>query len=410
MQRSSKQYFFYFITLLFGVTFYCYEFSLRISPSVVMDQLMMHFHVGAFGLTQVLAVYYLAYGVGQIPAGLLLDRYPVRLILGGSALLCAAAMILFVYSPTAWLATMSRFLIGLFSSVAFVGALKLGEVYLPKQYFTRLVGVVVALGTISAAYGNVLLAYLVDAYTWQELFLMIAGVGAIISLLFICAYVFFPKKMLHHENSIYTLQDFLNLLKSKFLWINAFIGGLFYLPTAVFSDIWGNSFLHTTYHLAFVSTTGMISLMFVGWMIGSLLTGYLADRLRYPRWVMAGGAALTLLVLTGLFQAWPIVATHLSLTLFLLGFFGSAQLGVWRLFQKEMTDKLVATGIALTNMIITFTITLGQFMMGYLLGFHQHSDQLSDYTAQDYHRAFICLALPLVLVLLAQGIYALRKE
>jgi len=371
---------------------------------------MTHFNVDAFGLTQILAVYYLAYGLGQIPAGLLLDRYPVRLILGGSALLCAVGVVLFVYSPTAWLAEMSRFFIGLFSSVAFVGALKLGEIYLPRQYFTRLVGVVVALGTISAAYGNVVLAYLIEAHTWQYLFLLIAGIGAVISVLFISAYVLFPRKTVHRENSVYTLKDVLKLLKSKFLWINAIIGGLFYLPTAVFSDIWGNAFLQATYHLKFVNTSSMISLMFVGWMVGSPLIGYLADRLRHPRFVMAGGAALTLLVLTGLFQAWPIVASHLPLTLFLLGFFGSAQLGVWRLFQNEMTYKLVATGIALTNMIITLTITLGQFMMGYLLNLHQQSDQLSAYTAQDYHRAFICLALPLVLVLVAQGIYALRKE
>lgn len=221
-------------------------------------------------------------------------------------------------------------------------------------------GVTVALGTISASYGNVLLAYLVQTNTWVGLFHYIACIGFMLSLLFLVAYYYFPKKSPRLENSHYTLRDLKALFQSRFLWFNALIGGLFYLPSAVLSDIWGNAFLHATYHLSFVETSGILSFMFIGWMVGSPIMGTLADLCKNAWIIMELGAVCTLGILIALFGGRGVIGSHLHFVLFAFGFFGSSQLVVWKIFHQHSTLKLAATGIAMTNMIITLTVTVGQ--------------------------------------------------
>lgn len=294
MKSFSKQNALYLLVLSLGILFYCYEFFLRISPSVVMGDLMQHLSIDALGFAKLVSLYYLAYAIGQIPAGLLLDRYPLKIMLAGSALLCSLATLFFAATESSLMGEVSRFCIGFASSFAFVGALKMGELYLPPQYFTRVVGITVALGTISAAYGNLLLACLLQGQNWMTLFHYIAAVGLVINVLFIAAYFYLPKQNLLPETSAYSLKDFKSLVQSRFLWINAVLGGLFYLPSAVLSDIWGNAFLHTTYHLNFIDTTGILSFMFIGWMVGSPLMGTLADLVKNTWLIMAIGGRYVL--------------------------------------------------------------------------------------------------------------------
>lgn len=129
----QKTFYYYLAILSFGILFYCYEFFLRISPSVVMGQLMQHFNINALGFAKLVSIYYLAYAIGQIPAGLLLDRYPVKLILALSAFFCSLATLFFAATHSPFFGELARFCIGFVSSFAFVGALKIGEVYLPPQ-------------------------------------------------------------------------------------------------------------------------------------------------------------------------------------------------------------------------------------------------------------------------------------
>lgn len=369
---------------------------------MVMGQFMQYYGLNALGFAKLISLYYLAYAIGQIPAGLLLDRYPLKLILAGSAFFCSIATLVFTMTHSALLAEIARFCIGLVSSFAFVGALKIGEVYWPSRYFTRIVGITVALGTIMASYGNVLLAYLARTESWVHLFHWIGLIGLCISLLFVLAYFCFPRKAPRPENAAYTVKDIQKLLKSKFLWINALMGGLFYLPSAVLSDVWGNAFLHATYQLNFVETSSILSFMFIGWMVGSPIIGTLADLFKNPWMIMASGALLTLAILVALFEGGAFIGSHLHLVLFAFGFFGSSQLVVWKVFREHSNLTLAATGIALTNMIITLTVMLGQYMMGLILNAYGQSDSLNAYGAADYHHALFWLALPLIAVTIGQ--------
>lgn len=383
--------------LALGIIFYCYEFFLRISPSVDVGPLMQYFQLDAFGISKLLAVFYIAYTLGQIPAGLILDRYPLRLVLAIASLMCAFGVYLFIATPNIYLAWIGRFMVGFASSFAFVAVLKIGRVYLPSKYFTRIVGVTVAIGTILAAYGDVLSSFFINK-NFKIIFVVSFIIGLALCTLFACFYYFFSEHpnernaRIHH----FSWQDILALIKNYPLWLNGIVGGLFYLPTTVLADVWGDYFLRSEYHFSLTQSSYSITWLFVGWMIGSPIMGYLADRFKSTRTLISINALLSTGILVHMLFLPEGSVKILSILMFLLGLTSSAQLVVWRIFHQLAPLNLAATGIALTNMIIMFTCATGQMLIGFLLIGKQNSDNINLYTNIDYHHSLMILPFALI--------------
>ena len=99
-----------------GSLFYLYEFFIRVSPSVMTQDLMAHFGVAAGQLGLMSAAFFYAYMPMQVVAGLLGDRFGPRKLLTAAAALCGIMTCLFVLSSHLWLAGLARFFIGMTAS------------------------------------------------------------------------------------------------------------------------------------------------------------------------------------------------------------------------------------------------------------------------------------------------------
>src|SRR5665213_3174456 len=64
-----------------GMLFYCYNYFLRVSPSVMQDDLMQNLHITAYQFGNLAAFYYYAYTPMQIPVGMIYDRFGARIVL-----------------------------------------------------------------------------------------------------------------------------------------------------------------------------------------------------------------------------------------------------------------------------------------------------------------------------------------
>ena len=69
-----------------GATFFFYAWVLRVAPSVMVEELMRDFAVGAGVLGHLSAAYFYGYAGMQIPVGLLLDRFGPRRLMTVAAL------------------------------------------------------------------------------------------------------------------------------------------------------------------------------------------------------------------------------------------------------------------------------------------------------------------------------------
>ena len=75
-----------------GALFYIYEYLLRVAPSVMTDDLMASFHIGAAALGNMVACYYYIYVPMQLVVGVLMDRFGPRRLFTVAGLACAMGL------------------------------------------------------------------------------------------------------------------------------------------------------------------------------------------------------------------------------------------------------------------------------------------------------------------------------
>src|SRR5215207_1914644 len=108
---------------LTAALFFGYAWVLRVAPSVMVEELMRDFAVGAAVLGNLSAAYFYGYAGMQIPVGLLLDRFGPRRLIAISSLVCAGGCVLFATGGSLATVVAGRFLIGASAAFSLVGAM-----------------------------------------------------------------------------------------------------------------------------------------------------------------------------------------------------------------------------------------------------------------------------------------------
>src|SRR5665213_3391541 len=83
-----------------GMLFYCYNYFLRVSPSVMQGELTHAFHITATQFGTLAGFYYWAYTPMQIPAGMIYDKFGVRVVLCMACLVASLGLSVFVASDS----------------------------------------------------------------------------------------------------------------------------------------------------------------------------------------------------------------------------------------------------------------------------------------------------------------------
>lgn len=353
-----------------GAIFYSYEFLLRILPSVMTTELMQAHHITTAGLGYLAAIYYVVYTAMQLPVGLLIDWYgPKRLLVLASAI-CAIGSFLFASNHSLILAGCGRFLIGLGSAFGFVGVLRLASLWLPPSRFALAAGLVTTLGMMGGVLGDVGLSHLVIKAGWHSAVMLSGWMGLGLMLVF-----FFIPEARHaatipgkHKQQWQQLyQQLLLIFRMPVIWLNGVAGSLLYVPLSAFGELWGVSYLQTVQHVSRFDAALAISWLMWGWAIGAPLVGWLADK--------TGSRYRVILVCSSLslFFILYVLATQFSgnmslfLAMLVFGVLCSSQILMMVIVRDICPPNLLATGMAVTNMIIMAGGMLFQPLIGILM-------------------------------------------
>lgn len=354
-----------------GAVFYCYEYFLRISPSVITSELMSMYHLTGAQLGNLSAFYYYAYVPMQIMVGLFLDRYGPRRLLTVACVLSAVGVYLFAANYGLWIALLGRFLLGFGSAFAFVGALKLATIWLPPNRFALISGIILCLGMIGAWGGDNILRMMVDALGWQNAIYLAAGVGLLLAVvLFVVVRDEGPVHLRHAEH-VSQFRDVIILMKQALknpqIWLNGIVGLLLYIELSAFSEFWGIAYLEQAHQLSKADAGFVNSVSFIGWAVGGPIWGWLSDYIRrrcLP--LMVGGVGALVLFCVLLYV--PGLSVHaIEALLFFLGIFSSAQILVFAIGHEASQMKIAGTAIAITNMMVMFSGLIFQPLIGKLL-------------------------------------------
>jgi MFS family permease len=382
--------------------FYAYEFFSRVSPSVMVPQLMHVFNVQAASLSIISSSYYWIYVIMQIPAGLLVDRYDAGKIMAIAIALVALGSLLFASVDTVIMGCVARGLIGCGSAFAFVCSLKLITQWFPANRFAMLAGATQFLGYMGASLGGAPLANAVTYYGWRNSVLAAAIFGIIL------AFITWLVVRERNSKSVRTIQAFkitkkltiwrilFKVARKPQTWFNGLYACFMMGPTSVFAALWGVPYLMNVDHLTKDIAAGAVSMVFFGVAFGSPFFGWFSDKLglRRPPLIMAAFGALV--VTSAILYLNHLPIAMLYMLCFLFGFFQSAHVLNFAVAHEINRPAITGAAISFTNMLTVIGGAIFQPLVGFflVLGWDGLKNQgIAQYSISNYQHSLLILPI-----------------
>jgi len=397
--------------LIWGLAaiFYFYDNLLQIAPSAMKPELSKVFIHVAQDFGSLSAYWLYAYGIMQIPAGLLMDKLGPRRLITVACLFCAVGSLVFGVADTLWLAKLGRVLSGIGASFAVVSCLKIATNWFAPNRFAFMTGLMVTVGFLGAVFGLGMLNQAVELWGWRCTMDYGAAFGIVLMILL---------WMFVRDNGPYTndtnqnmapstsslLLGLKSIMGSKQIWIASLYAGLMFVPTLAFGGLWGIPFLVEAHHIERSTAGWLISLIYVGWVLGGPFYGWFSDYIQRRNLPMYIATAVTLGICLSLLYLENLSAPVMAVLLFGLGFFSSGFIIAFAVVQESTPAKNSSTAMGFMNAINTFGGALAQPLIGFILDNNAREVKVVNgeqiFSLLDYKYALTTLPISLVISLI----------
>ena len=374
-----------------GALFFFYAWIMRVAPSVMIDELMRDFAVGAAAIGNLSAFYFYGYAGMQIPVGLLMDRFGPRRLMTVAAAGCAVGCVMFALAPELWALSLGRFLIGATAAFSLVGAMTVAGQWFPARSFALLSGLAMMLGMAGGVFGQAPLRLLVERLDWQRASLVLAGGGVLLAL---AAVATVRDKLRATDGLRQVMAGMLQVGRNRQTWLIAIAGLGTAGPLLGFAALWGVPFLALTQGLDRPAAAGVTSMVFIGWGVGAPVVGWLSDRIHRRKLPFVAGLMLTALAMAGLAWAPGLPLWAVSALCFLCGFGGSGQILGFAAVRELNPPAAAGAAIGVVNAVVTGAGALFQPLLGWLLDLAwtgEMADGVRVYSIAAYGTAFSVL-------------------
>jgi MFS family permease len=386
--------------------FYFYQFTIRVSPSVLADHIMADLGLHATAMGVLASWYYWGYTLVQIPVGLLIDRVGVRLPLCIAALLCVGGCFLFSFTDNLAVMSSGRLMMGVGSALGFLSCVKTASLWFSPQRMGLLVGLTLTIGTMGGTFGGLPLSELVEHVGWRT---TVQGLGALG--LVLAVYALFVMRensqspyqsadTFDSKNWLQPIGDALKgILTNKQSYIFGLYGCMMYVHLSGFADMWGQHYVSQTYDEDKSVSAGVVSMIYFGVAAGAPLSALLADYLKSFRKVLFLGAFGALVLFTLHLYMVHLSFDSLYLVYFCIGFFSGAQFLAFAAVVTGNSHAKTGTAAGIQNMMCMSSGIIFQPLIGKLLDWNWDGklvDNSPVYAASDYDLALIVMPLSLV--------------
>jgi sugar phosphate permease len=371
-------------------SFYCFQFFVRVSPTVMSHELMNSFGVTAAALGVLTSSYYLMYAPLQLPLGIVLDRLGARRLATLSVAICALGCIIFSTAPNLMAAQIGRMLMGAGSASAFLSCIKVASTWLPPQKFGIAAGLTMMIGTLGASSASRPLALMIQGMGWRQTILLFACIGFLIAFL-----IFFlikdrnPSQQADRQHSQSSLRsDLKEIIVNPQCWLVAIFTFLMYSPMGVFGDMWGVPYFMQRFCVDCVSASAPASMLYVGIAIGAPLMSWFSNRIQ-SRKIPLFVAAIANCVLFSFLLYGPQLSLYAAATvIFIAGFFLGGQMIAFTVICEINKIRLSGTAAGFNNSICMLSGVLFQPCVGLILDWFwdgSMNEGLRQYSTMSYN-------------------------
>lgn len=149
-----------------------------------------------------------------------------------------------------------------------------------------------------------------------------------------------------------------------------------------------------------MAASNIVSLIFIGSIIGCPLVGWLSDSQGRRKPLMIAGAVATLVTVVPLFMEIALSQTELSILFFALGLFTSTQVISYPLIAESNSSENTGAATGIASVLIMGGGGVGQVLFGLLIQHHARA-VTQHYSVADFQYAMWIFPLAAVAALLA---------
>lgn len=389
-----------------AAAFYLYEYILRVSPSVMTNELMRDFSATSTVLGIFTSAYYISYVPLQVPCGMIVDWLGARKVVTISAILCTLGSFMFADSDSLFLATTARFIMGAGSACAYLSCLKLGSEWFQPQRFAVIAGITMMMGTFGGIFGGKPFAMLVNATGWR-MAMTIAGVMGIAVVA--AAWLIIrdhPEGGVHRKNKHAPLTsgrllDGLKVITSNpQTWLIGLYAALMYTILSAFAELWGTPYLMVSYEINNETASYGSMLVFIGMALGCLVSPILANHWRSHKRVMSIGAIGALVSFLPAIYLDNLSLTNVFILLFIAGFFCGWQILNFAAAKEINPPEFSGTTMGFMNALTMVSAPIFQSLLGKLIHIFDEGkvdvDGSRIYSAEAYQYALFTIPVCLL--------------
>ena len=385
------------VAWLLTAVYYFYQYVMRSSPAVMMNQLSEAFGLSALGVASMVGLFYYGYSPFSLVAGAALDRLGPRKVIPIGAIIVGAGALLFS-SGNHLAGSIGRFLQGAGGVFALIGAIYIASKNFPASRAATMIGATQMFGMAGGSAGQFAVGPMISGgVSWHSFWLWmgIAGLALGIILWFMIPSDEAPKQKEEWLKS--TGEAFKTVFKNPQSVLCGIIAGLIFIPTTIFDMVWGVRFLQDAHGIDYSAAVLRSASIPFGWIIGCPLLGYISDKIGKRKPVIFTGAAVLLACLvyilftkTNLLPAFVpgIIAGIAS---------GSAML-LYTVIKEANPPHLGGTATGVINFInFTFSALLGPVFAWMLT---KTSGEGAELVHSNYQTAFLPLLFGVALAIL----------
>lgn len=315
--------------------------------SILMKQL--HLSTTQFGV--IASLYFYIAAISLIPAGFLLDKYNIKRIICAIFFLNLLTLIWVYLEPSIISLCFYRLLSGLSNTVAFVALMKI----ISKVFSGKKLNIVTSLSIALGMLGGVLQApfgILINNIGWHHAMLIAIAAGS-------CYWLFMlfgiQERLIINTRVNQKLPSFTamkNIFCSLINWQCGLYTGLLNVPVTVLAAVWGNMYLIQVKHYSAPQASTIISMIFIGMIIGSPLVAWLSTQVFSRKITMLLGAILALMIISGIMLPWQLTFLQMAVFFGLLGVFSTTQILSYPIVTEVNPLHYTGTAMSFVSVLI----------------------------------------------------------
>jgi sugar phosphate permease len=335
------------VFILASLAFFLSQFY-RAANAVISPELLVDLSLDTEGLGLLSASFFYAFAITQIPISLLLDRVGPRRMMSALMLVGIAGAILFSMANDLTSGIAARVLMGAGMACNLMGTLKLLTLWFSPRRFATLSGAVFAVGALGNMAATSPFVLLAGKTGWRLSFQAIAALNLLIVMLFFRIVREKPSSTPLKGETISA--DLRLLLRQRTFWIISASTMVSYGVFAAFQTLWAGPFLIEAMGLTPLRAGHLIFLMNLGTIPGGPAWGYLSDRLRTRKWIVAGGQGMVFLLTLMMIRVRPDTRVALFAMLFFsFGFFRTTGSLMYAHIKESMPIRMAGTAMTGIN-------------------------------------------------------------